>query len=1632
MPTMTVAQLVAMISADTSALETRLTKAEERITSTQAVAEKAAAAIETSFTRSAKGVETVEQAAKNAQKGLANLAKFEYEQGNLSQQAYQVFLQRRMAAYSEYTAEWKSAATQLVAIDRSINAEMLTADRQFQSEKLALIKSNQKAIQESERVNQSIISSIQKEAEIQRIADAKAANAASASRRQNISKGIGAGFGLAGGAAAGITAVELGSAIMSSDFQQKTTAIANNTLMTDVQLKDMQKTTLDLGKQTGVAFDDIANGYMRVSNHGYEAAQAAKVLKVATLEAMSTQASADDVANALAGTMHVYHVNVDEVKNGMDGATRTMNLLDRAASRANSTMEEWTLGTGTATAAGAAFNVKLADVEAALTSLTQNKFSVSEADTQVKNMIYETATPLKAVRETLATIEPAAKKMGIDIQKDFSPAGLQAKGLYGVLQDVLKVTHGNADAVGRLYSARRGGLGVMVLLNKAEEDYKKHLEENTRMQEGIGGNPVGSNSARMLQTPTQQWAKFQRTIEADFIPVGDKAAKILERLEPDIMKLADAVLWVMNAFQRLPKSVQTAVTMLGALKIIGSLTTMMTGFRLPTELVGVGIGKIIKLLGKGAGGLVEATAEAGGGLAGFGTALTELAVAGGPVALVVGALVGLGIEVYKIKQAYDDMKGAQDQAAKSTAQFAAMQASVSSQGERGALIVNRQQIAQTLSGRKQALNSYLSESQTPGDYDPGLLAKIAQARKDIAKLSSDYAKEGKRLDTLNSSGTGFNAVSIGTAGTIGSKAALAADMEQANSAASDCQHRAKVIIQSATHAFDGLFKGSAKTTAEAMVKAGVMQDYTPGMTLKPGDLLYSTTMSKSGHVQAIDSHGNRRDQYGKNHFNPRNFQYLFDPDYAASKLGSSDNGSSLSGTPGGLTGPGIDALAAAQKSKIAADKEAAREAKAAAKALETNYESEKRGLQQIIVLKGQETELDRKHDNLNKTRFDVSSQGQLAGLAKSKANELLNLANLADQAEQVHKINSLMQKMSDTETVKGLSPNLQKAVGEAGGYREWLSLGQLGKKNADGFTQAQQQMVDAVNRFNIADAVRKSKESIQDMILILRYAGNEAVQAAIQAEGGAKAWNALGNQMGPKHAGGFSDAQQTLIDSERTKQHYTDKQSLTDQLGSIKTQHSEFLQGFNETYNPNSANAGQTALDKWEQQNKKMIKRIEQEHNASQSAMLKSTEDRIKAEAQFEEKMGSTKVVLDSSKETVNKTAQLGHSLADYYDPVMKAVHDWEDANATALQRIRADWGSVGDAAIKAYENQLKAYTIAQTQTDLNLQTNQLNDKTTADFLGQRAYSNPGDKAVADWIAQNPILIKELGATSKAVLDYETALKKNVDTEDKLAKAQQRRQDIVQGLTDGIMGGITSAFSPDANNRSTLQTQLYEQQSQLLQYQVAEQQFNNQYPNDPNDPYLQRLKQIQDQIDNTNKKLHDMGNNLVSVFTRFFDSIYNTFKQTLVKMAQEYLQSQLLSYLTRQIGTGAGFTQPGQSQSGWGAVVGVLGTVLGGIGGGKAGTPATATPVPVGPTFYAAAGGRVVPGAPTWVNDDELFIPDSPGNVVPKSKIKPMPTGESPINQNVHMIINTPDVRSFMHSRATIGQKVARAVRPRR
>ena len=281
-------------------------------------------------------------------------------------------------------------------------------------------------------------------------------------------------------------------------------------------------------------------------------------------------------------------------------------------------------------------------------------------------------------------------------------------------------------------------------------------------------------------------------------------------------------------------------------------------------------------------------------------------------------------------------------------------------------------------------------------------------------------------------------------------------------------------------------------------------------------------------------------------------------------------------------------------------------------------------------------------------------------------------------------------------------------------------------------------------------------------------------------------------------------------------------------------------------------------------------------------------------------------------------------------------------------------------------------------------------------------------------------VLADLHLTTKDLTDSQKKLVEQI------ARAEQMRE-YTRQFQQVISGAVNDVFSLGGNPAGRIQdrTQLADLQRQ--QRQLLQQQQDRAYvlgqrgvPNAAGEAaseYANERTRLQQEIDRTQRAISNSALTIKNVFKTLWQDVSTGFQQMLIKMAEDWLKSQLMKLFTGLLGKLLGFALPG----------------TGGAPGGGGGSSAAS-----GGTDFSsystyglqqfASGGSFWGGQPMVVGEQgpELILPRSSGYVVPNGALAAAGAGgPQVVNVTLHLH-GVSDANSFVRSRARVGQELYR------
>ncbi|MFN3653272.1 MAG: phage tail tape measure protein [Armatimonadota bacterium] len=194
---------------------------------------------------------------------------------------------------------------------------------------------------------------------------------------------------------------------------------------------------------------------------------------------------------------------------GVSNAGEAMDVLFKTVDLGKLTFEELAGSIGQVLPNASSAGLSLQELGAAVAVMTVKGQSASEAINDVNNLIQKIKNPP-------AEAEAAFRELGIS----FGAVGLEAKGLPGILQEIMAKTRGQADAIQRLMPDMESNRALTSLLTEGGLAYAHTLQKMRGATDDMGATQKANE--RILEGTTAKWEKFRAKLERTAIEAGEK------------------------------------------------------------------------------------------------------------------------------------------------------------------------------------------------------------------------------------------------------------------------------------------------------------------------------------------------------------------------------------------------------------------------------------------------------------------------------------------------------------------------------------------------------------------------------------------------------------------------------------------------------------------------------------------------------------------------------------------------------------------------------------------------------------------------------------------------------------------------------------------------------------------------------------------------------------------------------------------------------------------------------------------------------------------------------------------------------------------------------------------------------
>jgi TP901 family phage tail tape measure protein len=425
-------------------------------------------------------------------------------------------------------------------------------------------------------------------------------------------KRIGVGMGAMG---AGILAGLGVAAKQAMDFGKGMREVNTMMQLSEESFKSFSGEVLSLSKNLGVDAVESTKALYQAISAGVPKDNAIEFLEVASKAAIG---GVTDTATAVDGLTTV----INAFKMDTRDAKKVADIMFATVKGGKTTFEELASSMFNVAPIAQASGVSFEEVSAALASLTKQGVPTSVATTQLRAAIQSLTAP--TVRQ-----EKYLRELGVEMGKE----QIEAKGLAGVMNELMVATGGNMQTLRRLIGSVEGVQAVLALAGENAEVYAADLEAISRATDGAGASTDAFN--QMQQSAARQFEIMREKFQGLLIQIGQYILPVLTELIGTVSNIVQKFTDWADKNPELAKTLTKVALAVGAIATAlgGLLIALPTIMKVTTALRGLGAAA------------VTSSAQIGG----LGASLGRLAVAGG---LTAGAA-ALGYSVHAYIQEKD-------------------------------------------------------------------------------------------------------------------------------------------------------------------------------------------------------------------------------------------------------------------------------------------------------------------------------------------------------------------------------------------------------------------------------------------------------------------------------------------------------------------------------------------------------------------------------------------------------------------------------------------------------------------------------------------------------------------------------------------------------------------------------------------------------------------------------------------------------------------------------------------------------------------------------------------------------------------------------------------------------------------
>lgn len=373
----------------------------------------------------------------------------------------------------------------------------------------------------------------------------------------------------------------------SNDFENAMAKVSTIADTTQKPMATLKNEVISLSNETGVAVTSIAESQYQAISAGVETASSVNFVKTAVKAAKGGFTDAATAVDGLTTVLNAYNLKADKAATISDQMLVAQNF-------GKTTFGDMASSMGKVIPIASSLNVSTEELFSSIAVMTKNGIATAESVTGLKAAYSNILKPTADAQKT-------AKSLGLE----FNAAHLKSVGWGKFLQEIKEKTHGDAEAMSKLFGSTEALNGVMVLAGKGSKDFATAM--------GMMKNSTGATQSayEKMLTPAEKmnisFNKMKNSLlkfGAAMAPVFDKAAAIIGNVGDKLNGLSEGQVKTITSIAGIAAAVGPALMIFGKLvtsvgkvhMVIGKMRKSVANFGGVWKMLTSPAGKVILVL----------------------------------------------------------------------------------------------------------------------------------------------------------------------------------------------------------------------------------------------------------------------------------------------------------------------------------------------------------------------------------------------------------------------------------------------------------------------------------------------------------------------------------------------------------------------------------------------------------------------------------------------------------------------------------------------------------------------------------------------------------------------------------------------------------------------------------------------------------------------------------------------------------------------------------------------------------------------------------------------------------------------------------------------------------------------------